>query len=98
MECVFFTLYQIPEILHIVFTKSIDTEYKIEYATSKDGLSWQRKDNTFYNFHENKTSKWDLVMQAYPCILRNNKFEFMIYNGNNYGFEGFGYAVRRLIQ
>lgn len=79
-------------------SKSIDTEYKIEYASSNDGLNWQRKDNIFFNFHENNTCKWDEVMQAYPCILRNNEFEFMLYNGNNYGYEGFGYAVRKLTQ
>ena len=46
--------------------------------------------------NDSSCNEWDSIMRSYPCILRNRDYEFLLYNGNNYGYEGIGYAVRKL--
>ena len=36
---------------------------------------------------------WDSDAVCYPCILEHDGHLYMLYNGNNYGITGFGYAV-----
>jgi hypothetical protein len=35
---------------------------------------------------------WDSEMMAYPAFIRVNGKGILFYNGNNYGYGGFGYA------
>jgi hypothetical protein len=67
--------------------------YKLGYAESNDlSNSWVRKDNEL-NLPLSKEG-WDSEMMAYPSYVKtstNNRILF--YNGNNYGREGFGYAL-----
>ena len=65
--------------------------YRLTYAESVDGIDWVRK------HHEAgidvSPSGWDSEMQAYPSVLQFRDKTYMFYNGNNYGEQGFGYAV-----
>lgn len=65
--------------------------YRIGYAESYDGISWERKDS---EGHLNiSDTGWDSEMIAYPNILIMNNKRYMFYNGNGFGKTGFGYAV-----
>lgn len=66
-------------------------QYKIGYAESKNGIDWVRKDNKAGI----KTSKngWDSKSIEYPFIFNYKKNRIMLYNGNEYGKTGFGYAL-----
>lgn len=65
--------------------------YRIGYATSHDGMKWQRKD------HEAgidvSTDGWDSEMICYPYVFDVYGKRYMLYNGNGYGKTGFGLAV-----
>lgn len=67
-------------------------KYKIGYAESKNGKKWIRKDNIikFYGKFQ-----WDNKMMAYPMIIQSKSKNYMFYNGNNYGRNGFGFAEQK---
>ncbi|MCV3396302.1 hypothetical protein [Campylobacter sp. RKI_CA19_01116] len=62
--------------------------YKLAYAESTNGIDWKRKNINF----DLSSSGWDSEMMAYPSFLRVNHKAYLFYNGNNYGYDGFGYA------
>lgn len=62
--------------------------YKLAYAESTDGLNWTKKDLNL-PYEENS---WDSQMAEYPSFIRVNGKAYLFYNGNNYGYDGFGYA------
>ncbi|NDP22026.1 MAG: hypothetical protein GZ091_13225 [Paludibacter sp.] len=62
--------------------------YQMAYAESIDGFKWEKKSLNF----EFSDSGWDSQMQGYPAFLRVKDKAYMFYNGNSYGFDGFGYA------
>ena len=65
--------------------------YNIGYANSQDLESWIRKDlNKSLNYSKNG---WDSKMIAYPDVKRINNKVLMFYNGNDFGYNGFGYAL-----
>lgn len=65
--------------------------YILGYAESKDGINWKRKDKEIgISLSPNG---WDSKMIAYPAIISVDKITYMFYNGNDYGKEGFGYAI-----
>ena len=62
--------------------------YSIGYAESADGLTWKR--------HEHPAAAatdWDSEMSAYPFVFDHGSHRFMLYNGNDYGGTGIGWAV-----
>jgi predicted GH43/DUF377 family glycosyl hydrolase len=65
--------------------------YRLGYAESNDGLTWQRKD------HEVGIARsdigWDSEMICYPCVVDVNGQRYMFYNGNRHGSTGFGCAI-----
>jgi predicted GH43/DUF377 family glycosyl hydrolase len=65
--------------------------YRLAYAESPDGITWTRKDAEVGIAVSN--SGWDSRMQAYPAVLSCGDQTYMFYNGNDYGRDGFGYAV-----
>lgn len=65
--------------------------YRLAYAESSDGINWARKDDEVGI--SVSTSGWDSEMQAYPSIVKCREGTYMFYNGNDYGRDGFGYAV-----
>ncbi|MDQ3799802.1 MAG: hypothetical protein M3384_10140 [Acidobacteriota bacterium] len=66
--------------------------YRLAYAESSDGINWTRNDTQLGI--DISASGWDSEMMAYPCVVKaSNGATYLFYNGNNYGYEGFGYAV-----
>lgn len=69
--------------------------YKIAYAVSKNGLSWQRRDETHRFINPPESGDWDDEMQCYPNVFKlKDGRTCMLYCGNGYGANGFGYAIR----
>lgn len=65
--------------------------YRIGYAYSDDLLNWTRDDNNSgINVSE---SGWDSDMQCYPFTFKCDGRVYMLYNGNEFGKDGFGIAV-----
>lgn len=64
--------------------------YRLAYAESSDGISWVRKDDEL-NLDLSKEG-WDSEMMAYPAFVKYKNKSYLFYNGNNYGYAGFGYA------
>jgi predicted GH43/DUF377 family glycosyl hydrolase len=65
--------------------------YKIGYAESSDGLTWERMDEQV-TFAPTKPAAWEDDMQCYPWIFDADGERYMAYNGNDYGLTGFGLA------
>jgi hypothetical protein len=68
---------------------SVDS-YRIGYAESNDGETWQRNDAAI-SFDVSE-SGWDSEMICYPFVFVLDDRKLMLYNGNNYGETGFGLA------
>ncbi|MBM7866622.1 hypothetical protein GTO89_08625 [Heliobacterium gestii] len=65
--------------------------YRIGYAESSNGYTWERKDDKVgINRSE---SGWDSEMVCYPCVVDIKGNRYMFYNGNQHGATGFGYAI-----
>lgn len=67
------------------------TDYRIGYAESCDGLTWERLDHLAGI--DVSPSGFDSEMVEYGAVVRHEGRRFMFYNGNNYGVEGIGLAV-----
>ncbi|WP_282153575.1 hypothetical protein [Ruegeria atlantica] len=67
-----------------------EVPYKLTYATSKDGIEWERHGSI--SGLELSKKGWDSQMMAYPAIVEVQSGTYMFYNGNDYGREGFGCA------
>ena len=65
--------------------------YRIGYAESQDGKTFQRKDGLAGIDVSQKG--WDSEMICYPFIFDHRGKRYMLYNGNGYGKTGFGLAV-----
>ena len=65
--------------------------YRIGYATSLDGLVWDRKDEQVGI--DVSEGSWDSEMLEYPCVVSYKSSKYMFYNGNNFGRDGVGLAV-----
>jgi len=63
--------------------------YRIGYAESADGLSWERSEAGI----DVSAEGWDSEMQAYPVVFDHAGGRHMLYNGNGYGATGIGHAV-----
>lgn len=67
------------------------TSYRVGYAESLDGLSWQRSDESAGI--DISTSGWDSEMIGYATVFKHKEKYYMLYCGNGYGATGFGMAV-----
>jgi hypothetical protein len=65
--------------------------YRIGYAESSDGLSWERRDRS--GGLEPSGSGWDSDEVAYPGAFRLDGRLYLAYSGNGFGRDGFGIAV-----
>lgn len=65
--------------------------YRIGYAVSNDLVTWQRSDETGGLLPAE--SGWDSEMTAYPDVFMVNGRLHLLYNGNEFGAEGFGWAT-----
>ena len=64
--------------------------YMIEYAESPDGLHWERQPDKF--FFPTADHGWDSDMLEYASVTKHKNTYIMLYNGNDFGKTGFGYA------
>ena len=64
--------------------------YKLGYAYSSDLVSWIRDDSFLSGINSNED--WDHEMQCYPNVFILNDELYCVYNGNNFGENGFGFA------
>jgi hypothetical protein len=65
--------------------------YRIGYAVSHDGISWQRKDDLVgINVSD---SGWDSEMIEYGFVFDHGGRRYLLYNGNGYGKTGIGLAT-----
>ncbi len=71
---------------------TISKGYRLGYAESKDGINWVRKDEEIGI--DISSEGWDSKMMSYSSILKYKNKTYMFYNGNNYGYDGFGYALK----
>jgi hypothetical protein len=69
--------------------------YRLGYAESEDGLTWQR-DDSFAGLAPGDEG-WDCDMVEYAAVVKHEDRYLMFYNGNNYGFGGIGVAVGRAV-
>ena len=65
--------------------------FRLGYAKSSDGIEWIRSDNQIGI--DISTNGWDSNMISYPSVLNFEDYTYLFYNGNDYGRDGFGYAV-----
>lgn len=65
--------------------------YRIGYAESRDGVSWERLDDLAGI--EASANDWDSGSISYPCVFSHGGRLFMLYNGSGFGLTGFGIAV-----
>jgi hypothetical protein len=70
-----------------------NTPYSIGFATSTDGLTWQRDDKNAGIAASTQIGDWDSEMICYPAVVQTANKTYMFYNGNNNGINGFGYAL-----
>lgn len=68
----------------------ISKDYIIGYATSEDGIQWNRKDSLFQL--EKSNNGWDSQMTCYPVKLCYKDKIYLFYGGNGMGKTGVGYA------
>lgn len=66
--------------------------YRLGYAESTDGLSWERIDERVGI--ERADQGWDSEMMEYCSVYLINGSQYLFYNGNGFGASGFGFAVR----
>jgi hypothetical protein len=68
--------------------------YRIGYAEGSSLMKLVRKDENV-NIRVSE-SGWDSEMIEYSHVVICNGYEIMIYNGNNFGQTGLGYATRKI--
>lgn len=71
------------------FRESKKKSYKLGYAYSKNLITWTRDDSLI---KISKNNNWDNQMQCYPQFFKLQEKIFLLYNGNNFGKNGFGIA------
>jgi hypothetical protein len=64
--------------------------YRLGYAFSDDGIMWQRADES--KGIDVSMEGWDSEMMCYPHIFKVDQEIYLLYNGNNFGRDGFGLA------
>lgn len=65
--------------------------YRLGYARSRDGLAWDRRDEEIGIDVSGRG--WDSLTIGYPAVVDTAYGRYLFYNGNDFGREGFGYAV-----
>jgi len=65
-------------------------KYRIGFARSHDGYRWKRRDGESGIDVDDQHAK---EMICYPCVFVHGGRKYMLYNGDNFGQEGFGIAV-----
>jgi hypothetical protein len=71
--------------------RSHSRPYRIGYAESADGLTWERQDHRAGI--EASESGWDSEMVCYAAVIDAGGRRLLFFNGNQNGRTGFGVAV-----
>lgn len=66
--------------------------YRIGYGESADGVSWERPDGSWGLAPSG--DGWESDAVAYPFVTRHADTLYLLYNGNGFGRDGIGLAVR----
>ena len=66
--------------------------YRMGYAESIDGIQWKRMDNLAGI--DVTSNSFDSKMIEYPNVIKHCGRMYMFYNGDNYGADGIGLAVK----
>lgn len=66
--------------------------YMIGYAESNNGENFRREPIDITTSNEG----WDSEMIEYASVIEWNGYYHMLYNGNDFGKTGFGYAVKKI--
>ena len=74
------------------YRTDVQRSYRIGYAESEDGITWERKDELAGI--ERSAEGWDSQMMDYCHIFSHQNERIMLYNGNGFGASGFGYAIQ----
>jgi hypothetical protein len=69
-------------------------KYRLAYAESSDGVTWRRRDELAGLAPAADPQAFDSEMVAYPFVVRHRGTEFLFYNGNSFGRDGFAVARR----
>ena len=72
----------------------LPSRYRIGYATSSNGKKFQRSQDQSHYLNVSEEG-WDSEMVEYSFVFEHQNIRFMLYNGNNYGESGIGYAVKK---
>ena len=75
----------------IYSARRLGETYRVYTARSPDGLSWTREPGMELDV---ASSGWDSGMVCYGSILKTPQKTFLLYNGNAYGKDGFGAAIK----
>jgi predicted GH43/DUF377 family glycosyl hydrolase len=74
------------------YTKgTLDGEYLPGYAQSNDGINWERMDDQVGLGVS--AEGWDSRALSYISLLSRKDRTYAFFNGNDFGRDGFGYAV-----
>ncbi len=65
--------------------------YRIGYAESRDGISWERRDGLAGI--DVSERGWDSEMIEYAVVFDHDDRRHMLYNGNGFGATGIGHAL-----
>ena len=80
------------DLYKMFYTKgTLQKDYISGYAESDDGINWTRMDDKIGI--EKSESGWDSKHLCYPSVIQYKDRVYMFYNGNDYGKDGFGYAL-----
>ncbi|MBV1774749.1 hypothetical protein KSF73_03360 [Burkholderiaceae bacterium DAT-1] len=72
------------------FRKTKGRGYRIGHAYSDDLAHWTRDDQ--HPLLEGDAGEWDSDMQCYPNVFECDGKVYLLYNGNQFGRQGFGLA------
>jgi predicted GH43/DUF377 family glycosyl hydrolase len=78
--------------MHYSIRKRSPARYRLGYATSEDGLNWQRRDDVIGL--DVSDHGWDSESVEYGAELEAGGKTWLLYNGNDFGGTGFGVAER----
>lgn len=67
--------------------------YKIGRMESSDAMNWE---NIQLDIFKEIPMDWDAQMYEYCHVFFHEGIKYMIYNGNDHGAQGFGYAINFL--
>lgn len=73
------------------FRNNPDRGYRLGYAWSDDLQKWNRQDELL-GLPMGASGEWDSEMMCYPHLFSANNSVYLLYNGNQFGKEGFGLA------